>query len=106
MRNVGALNAQVTRTLNTPKQGSIVPRLRLAAFADAAWGTLDVAGASARAFADAGVGLTAHGTLFDRSVVARLDFPVYVRQPELAVGDDAGGARVRLRWSFSFTDLW
>jgi hypothetical protein len=68
-------------------------------------------GRDTRLVADAGLGLALRGALFDRTVRLRLDAPLYVRDPALAVGarDRAGAAadgRVRLRWAFSFTDLW
>lgn len=60
--------------------------------------------------ADAGVGLALRGRLFDRDVRLRLDLPLWVRQPGLAVGERGrdGGARdpLALRWGFSFADLW
>lgn len=61
--------------------------------------------------ADAGVGLALRGRLFDRDVRLRVDLPVWVRQPGLAVGErdrDPADERdpLALRWSFSFSDLW
>ena len=58
--------------------------------------------------ADAGLGLSLRGMLFDRDVRLRADFPLYVR----AVAPDVGGsgvpsnADVRFRFAFSFNDLW
>lgn len=76
-------------------------------------GVRDVAGITARErwLADAGVGLAIRGRLFDRDVKARVDLPVYVRHPELAVGERGLSAfehpdPFKLRWSFSFDDLW
>jgi hypothetical protein len=106
VRNVAALNVQLARVLNTPQQGSIAPQLQAAAFADGARATLSTSSASSHTFADAGLGVVARATLFDRSLIARVDFPLYVRQPELGIGNDAGGERVKVRWSFSFEDLW
>jgi hypothetical protein len=58
--------------------------------------------------ADAGVGLTLRGRLLDRDVRARVDFPVYVSQPFLAIdrasADDE--RKVRFRYTFSLNDLW
>ena len=39
--------------------------------------------------------------LFDRPIVARLDLPLVVEHPGLAVGADAGDERVRARWVVS-----
>ena len=61
--------------------------------------------------ADAGVGVALRGRFFDRDVKLRLDLPFYVRFPELAVGERALGYSThpdpfKLRWAFSFDDLW
>ncbi|HEU4630604.1 MAG TPA: M1 family metallopeptidase [Gemmatimonadaceae bacterium] len=68
-------------------------------------------GRSTRVVGDAGLGLALRGTVFDRTVRVRLDLPFYVHDPALAVGtrdrtDAAGDHEVRLRWAFSFADLW
>jgi len=55
--------------------------------------------------ADAGLGLSLRGFLYDRDVRLRVDFPVYVNHPELA-HDDGSDERVGFRWGFSFADLW
>jgi hypothetical protein len=69
-------------------------------------GDAECAGRVLPPLADAGLGLAARATLFDRSLGARLDLPLYVRQPELGIGNDAGGERVKVRWSFSVEDVW
>lgn len=57
---------------------------------------------------DLGLGLVARGALFDRDVRARVDLPLYLSRPELAVGPGAGAAsrEWRARVTFSFSDLW
>ncbi len=101
MRNVAAANAQVTVALPAPRGSSWLPRAALAAFADGALGTLDRQGARSQAFADAGLGLSLHGTIFDRAFTARLDIPIWVRRAEgtLARGE-------RLAWVVALGDLW
>jgi hypothetical protein len=74
-------------------------------FGDGAWARLPSSSAG-RSFADAGEGLLARDQLWDRSVTLRFDVPLYVRDPELAAGGAAGDDRVKLRWTFSFADLW
>ncbi len=106
MRRVVAANAQLAAAVNRPRAGSLVPRLELAAFADGAWGRPEGEAADSRAFVDAGFGVIAHESLYDRPVVLRVDFPIYVRQPELGVGDDAGAERLAFRWTVSLGDLW
>jgi hypothetical protein len=66
---------------------------------------------STRFVGDAGLGLALRGAFFDRTVRLRLDVPLYVHDPVLAVdtrgrADAARDERVRLRWAFSFVDLW
>ena len=65
---------------------------------------------SARLAADAGVGLALRGAFFDRDVRLRLDLPLWVADPELAVGARVGSGtahrRFRPRLAFSFSDLW
>ena len=57
--------------------------------------------------ADAGVGISLRGKLYDRDVRLRLDLPILVHQPGLAGGAGLGsGADLTLRFVFSFTDLW
>ena len=58
-----------------------------------------------------GAGLKLRGPVFDRSLALRLDFPIYVKLPELAVGahDVAPSEHARafrFRWSVSVGDLW
>ena len=55
--------------------------------------------------ADAGVGLSLRGRLFDRSINVRIDSPFYVSHPELSVGDERGD-RIAPRWVITFRDLW
>ena len=57
-------------------------------------------------FADAGLGASVRGRIFDRAVQLRPDSPLYVHGPELVVGEeDADPGRVKVRWTFSFNDL-
>ena len=81
----------------------------LAVFADAALVLRDGGPglpASGTMLADAGAGLVARGHWYDQPVAVRLDLPVYVSQPALAVGGRAGDDRVALRGTFSLADLW
>jgi len=111
---VAALNGELTRSVLRGRPNSMVPTVQLVAFADGAWGRpwtppagfVPVAEPDARVFADAGAGVLARGQLWDRAVTLRFDLPLYVRDPDLAPGAQAGDDRVKLRWTFSFADLW
>jgi hypothetical protein len=82
----------------------MVPSVQLVAFGDAAWGTLSGATGD-RIFGDAGAGVLLHDALWDRAVTLRLDIPVYVANPRLAVSNTPGSDRFDFRWTFSFGDL-
>jgi hypothetical protein len=57
--------------------------------------------------ADAGVGLTLRGRLYDRTVRSRVDFPVFVSKPQFAIGERRFDDRkAKFRYTFSFNDLW
>lgn len=77
--------------------------LWISAFADGGYVDSRASG-SGDWLADAGVGLSVRGRLYDRDITIRADFPVYVEQPGLAgAGEDE---RVAFRWGFSFSDFW
>ena len=102
---VAALNGELTRSIVQAKPKSMVPSVQLVAFADGAWGRAWVV-SDDRIFADAGVGVLARGQLWDRAITVRFDLPLYVRDPAFAPGGEQGDDRVKLRWTFSFADLW
>jgi hypothetical protein len=108
---VAAANGELTRRVVQGRPKSMVPTVHVVAFADAAWARPRKApgpqvAPDARVFADAGVGVLARGQLLDRPITLRFDVPLYVRDPELAPGGKVGDDRVKLRWTFSFADLW
>ena len=100
-----AANGELARTVVKGRAKSFVPEVQAVAFADGAWARLPFASAG-HIFADAGVGLLARGQLWDKSITLRFDVPFYVRDAELAAGGAPGDDRVKLRWTFSFADLW
>lgn len=56
---------------------------------------------------DAGVGVSARGRLFDQPIDVRLDFPVFVHDPVLAIDrGHAGRGQLAPRWVVSFNDIW
>ncbi|MEP7065631.1 MAG: M1 family metallopeptidase [Gemmatimonadota bacterium] len=100
-----ALNGELARTVVKTRAKSLVPEVQLVAFGDGAWARPSLS-TGGHIFADAGVGLLAHDQLWDRPVTVRFDVPLYVRDPLLAPGGARGDDRVKLRWTFSFADLW
>jgi hypothetical protein len=56
--------------------------------------------------ADAGVGLALRGPLFDRDVRLRLDVPVYLNEPSLAIGRQSRDKQAMFRLSFAASELW
>ena len=100
-----ALNGELARTVLKARARSLVPEVQLVAFGDGAWARVSSA-AGGHIFADAGVGVLARDQLWDRPITLRFDVPFYVRDPALAAGGAPGDARVKLRWTFSFADLW
>jgi hypothetical protein len=114
VRRLVSANAELAYTLVRPNAAGTRPSLELTVFGDAATGpsgavelfTARTRIDAGRLLADAGVGLAVRGQLHDRAVRARLDFPLYVRQPSLGVDPGAGDGAGKLRWQFSFGDLW
>ncbi len=107
VQSVGAVNTQLTWTVNAPRAASLLPRVQAALFADGAYASL--AGAlpnPAQWFGDAGASAILHGALYDRAYVLRIDLPVWMNEPSLAPGSAASAEPVKLRWTFTVGDLW
>ncbi|MDQ6830704.1 MAG: hypothetical protein M3081_17730, partial [Gemmatimonadota bacterium] len=112
--DVGAsANVEVARALVDligKSQGVAALRIWLSVFGDV--GTpmrarLGESGSVRITPADAGVGIALRGTLYDRDVHVRAEFPIWVRQPALAVGRDlAKLAQSQFRWTISLNELW
>jgi hypothetical protein len=100
-----SVNGELARRVVKARAKSFVPEMQLVAFGDGAWARAPFS-TGGHILADAGVGLLARDQLWDRSVTVRFDVPLYVRDPELAPGGAPGDDRVKLRWTFSFADLW
>jgi hypothetical protein len=68
----------------------------------------DVGVVTGTTYVAAGMALVARGQIFDEPVKIRVDLPVYLSQPDVAVGASALHIppRVALRATFSLTDLW
>ena len=102
---VAAVNGELARTVVKAHSKSFVPEVQAVVFGDGAWARTPFAG-DRHILADAGVGLLVRDRLWDRNVSVRFDVPLYVRDPELAPGGAPGDDRVKLRWTFSFAELW
>jgi hypothetical protein len=100
-----AVNGELARRVVKARTKSFVPEMQVVAFGDGAWARAPFS-TGGHILADAGVGLLARDQLWDRSVTVRFDVPLYVRDPALAPGGAPGDDRVKLRWTFSFADLW
>jgi len=104
--NVAALNAELATRVAAGGRGSHWPELWLSVFGDGAWGST-LGGGSPSTLSDAGVGVAWRGSLFDRTIAVRADFPLYVQQPPLSIGrGSATTDRTSFRWALSFNDLW
>jgi hypothetical protein len=57
-----------------------------------------------RSMIDAGPGVKVKGRFFDQPVDVRLDFPIYVSRPELAI--NGRNDKVAPRWVITFNDIW
>ncbi|GAC1651396.1 MAG: M1 family metallopeptidase [Gemmatimonadaceae bacterium] len=101
-----AVNGELGVRATTFGPGERSLGLWLTAFGDA--GSTFAAGDEAAA--DAGLGVAIRGRLYDRAVRLRVDVPLYVRQPPLGVGEYSGGSaesrQLKLRYAFSFSELW
>jgi hypothetical protein len=110
LEQVGALNAEVGRKLVWERVlPGALSRLAVwgSAFGDIGLGAAPIGNAMDGAFlADAGVGVSVRGRLYDRDVKLRLDFPAWVHQPALAMGTGAGKGDIAFRWVWSVNDLW
>jgi hypothetical protein len=56
---------------------------------------------------DGGIGLALKGWIYDREISIRLDAPVYLSHPALAVGDPGSDPdKFGPRWQITFGDVW
>jgi hypothetical protein len=103
-RSLAAMNVEAGVVAWRPAPRRRLPEVHLVAFGDGA----RAGDSAAEWLADAGVGIALRGPLFDRDVRLRLDLPLFVRHPELAVGtpSERDGGRARLRFVWSVRDLW
>jgi hypothetical protein len=91
VKRAASASAELSAALFTPKPRSSMPQLRVGAFGDGAWAVLDAPGERPRAFADAGLGVSLRGALYDRPVSLRVDVPLWVRRADVP-------SRARVNW--------
>jgi hypothetical protein len=78
----------------------------LSAFGDAGYVKLNK-GDTGEWLVDTGAGFNVRGRLFDKDVITRVDFPVFVTRPELSIDPrHAGRDQLGLRWVVTFNDIW
>jgi hypothetical protein len=105
LRDVVAVNAEQGMRLMTLARTPKALTLWASAFADAGSGRLLTD--RTRTLADAGVGLSLRGWFYDREVRLRLDAPLVVSNPNLAVDEPKPNVKeTAVRWQFSLTDIW
>jgi peptidase M1-like protein len=103
---VTAVNLELERTLATNSDAHLFRRVSLAAFGDVARSlggrVQPLTGNRIGWIGDAGIGLRAQHQIGDTQFTTRIDFPLYVSQPELAQDRDPGDNHFEFRWVFSF----
>ena len=108
LSRVAAANVELAQRVRSFGNASSGRRsIWLSAFGDVAAASsdfVDIGGGSM--LLDAGVGATLRGRIFDRDVRFRLDFPVFVKQPGLAVSENLANASLGFRYVFTLNDLW
>lgn len=107
LEKVIAANGELAQWLYSFGRESRSPSLWISAFGDAGFASSTHTELDGAFLADAGVGASLRGRLYDRDVRLRLDLPLLVHQPALAGGRGIGATGdIAFRFVFSFTDLW
>jgi hypothetical protein len=107
--SVIAVNAEQAHRLRAFGAQGRGPGLYASLFGDAGLPNATYTSRRSTLLADAGVGVSLRGMLFDRDVRMRADFPLYVRGTAPDVGGSSRAAEsddVRFRFAFAFNDLW
>jgi hypothetical protein len=98
-----AVNGELDRSVLSRPTAGLFHEIRLAAFGDLALGNGDIpsTGVGSGVVADAGVGIRMSHRIGQSWFVTRIDFPVMVSRPRLAVSD--GSSSLAFRWVVSFS---
>jgi hypothetical protein len=98
---IGAINVELERRLVTRLSSKLFRDVRIAGFADGAVANGDIRLDDGGAFVgDAGVGIRSAHRIGDTAFETRIDLPLLVSRPELALHERGG--HVRLRYVVSF----
>jgi hypothetical protein len=108
LSRVGAANLEFAQRLSEfGSAGTGRRAVWFSAFGDIAAASSDFVVFNGSMLLDAGVGLSLRGRLYDRDVHFRLDFPLFVKQPDLAGGPSfARKGSLGFRYVFSLQDAW
>ena len=108
LSRVGAVNLELAQRLREfGDRASGRRSIWFSAFGDIAAASSDFVQFDGSMLLDAGVGLSLRGRLYDRDVHFRLDFPLFVKQPNLAGGPSfAQKGSLGFRYVFSLQDVW
>ena len=108
LSRVGAANLELAQRLSEFGDRANGRRsIWFSAFGDIAAASSDFVQFDGSMLLDAGVGLSLRGRLYDRDVHFRLDFPLFVKQPNLAGGPSfAQKGSLGFRYVFSLQDVW
>jgi len=103
---VGSGNLELSQKLADGRGQWGAGSIWLSAFGDAGFATSQYDELPDSFLSDAGVGLLTRATIYDRPLVVRLDFPIFVNHASLAGGQAHGNGSVAARWLFSVGHLW
>jgi len=103
---VGSGNLELSQKLTEGHGQWGAGSIWLSAFGDAGFATSHYDDLPDSFLSDAGVGLLTRATMYDRPLVVRLDFPIFVNHASLAGGHAHGNGSVAARWLFSVGHLW
>ena len=104
-----ATNLELALPVLRPSLRRVFRSLSVAAFYDGAWfGSADTAATSGlgRLLADAGVGIRATHRIGPTTFTTRVDFPLWVSEPSVAVGTPSNDAQSRFRIIWSLEDAF
>ena len=104
---VAAVNGEFLQRLFTTKGVWGDGTLSFSIFGDVSLATSKLLGLQTDPLNDAGAGLVAKGTLYDRAYYVRLDAPVFANRSGLAGGRGlGGGGSIAPRWTITVGNIW